>query len=58
MRGLDVARGSAYAGAAVFVASALDVLLGGGTVGVVHAVGGSVGLALFAISAAADAGRA
>jgi len=50
MRGLDVARGSAYAGAAVFVASALDVLLGGGTVGVVHAVGVSVGLALFAIS--------
>jgi hypothetical protein len=54
MRSLDLERGTAYAGAAVLAASVLDVLLGGGDMGVVHAVGASVGLALIGISACSE----
>jgi hypothetical protein len=57
MRGLEVARGAAFAGFLMLLAPILDVALGGGTAGVAHAVVASVGLALLAVSAAADAGR-
>jgi hypothetical protein len=57
MRGLDVARGAAFAGFVMLLAPTLDVALGGGTAGVAHAVVAGVGLAFLAVSAAADAGR-
>jgi hypothetical protein len=57
MGDVDVSRGAGFAGAVVFAMPALDILLGDGAVGVTHAVVGSFGLALFAISAAAGAGR-
>lgn len=45
------------AGVLVLAAVVLDILLGGGAVDIAHAVLGSVGLALLAVSAAAGAGR-
>lgn len=57
MRNVDVSRGAGLAGSLLFAMPVLDVLLGGGVAGAVHAVVGSFGLALFAVSAAAGAGR-
>ncbi|HXV10800.1 MAG TPA: hypothetical protein VD839_08355 [Burkholderiales bacterium] len=57
MRNLNVARGATLAGTVLFVMPVLDILLGGGAAGAVHAIVGGFGLALFAVSAAADAGR-
>jgi hypothetical protein len=47
-----------FAGLLLFAMPVIDLLLGGGSPGLVHAVVGSFGLALFALSAvAADVGR-
>ena len=53
MRNLDFSRGAFFAGAALFVAPALDMILGARALDAVHATIGTVGLALLAISAAA-----
>ena len=53
MRNPDFARGAFIAGAVLFVAPALDLVLGAGAPDAVHAILGTFGLALLAISAAA-----
>lgn len=52
----SISRGAGMAGTVLFAIPALDILLGGGAVGAVHAIVGSFALALLAISAAAGAG--
>lgn len=52
MRSPDFSRGAFIAGAVLFVAPALDLMLGAGAPDAVHAVLGAFGLALLAISAA------
>ena len=53
MRNQDFSRMAFFAGAVLFVAPALDMILGARALDAVHATLGTVGLALLAISAAA-----
>ena len=53
MRNPVFSRGAFFAGAVLFVAPALDMIFSARTPDVVHAIFGTVGLALLAISAAA-----
>ena len=55
MRKADVFRGAGIAGALLFAAPVLDVILGGAP-DAVHAIVGLFGLTLLAVSAAAGAG--
>ena len=56
MNNLSLSNGAGLAGTALIAMSLLDLLLGTDSPGPVHAVVGSFGLVLLAISAAANAG--
>jgi hypothetical protein len=53
MRNADVYRGAGIAGSLLVAMPIVDVLLGGGVAGAVHATVGGFGLLMVAISAAA-----
>lgn len=57
MRNRDLAIGAWLAGALLVAMPALDLLVGAGSAGPVHAIVGSFGLVLFAVAAAAHAGK-
>lgn len=57
MRSFHVSRRAALMGAVLFAVPVFDALLGDGSAGMVHAIVAGFGLALFAVAAAADAGR-
>ena len=57
MRNLDARRSAGIAGAVLLAMPLLDVVIGGGPAGPLHAMVGTVALALIALSAPPRAGR-
>jgi len=57
MRNHDLAKGAWLAGALLVAMPALDLIVGAGSVGPVHAIVGSFGLVLFTVAAAAYPGK-